>query len=170
VESVRVNMGEPVFSSAKIPLRLPAGSARDNFIHQPVVVDGQSYLGTAVSMGNPHLVIQMPDIDALDLPVLGPKFEAHDMFPARINTEFIQVISKTHVRMRVWERGSGETLACGTGACAVLAACVAEKLTERKVTVELRGGKLVIEWADDNFVYMTGPATEVFSGEFRVRD
>ncbi|MDR2826319.1 MAG: diaminopimelate epimerase [Deltaproteobacteria bacterium] len=169
VTLVRVNMGEPEFVPAAIPMRLPAAYTNNNFINQAVALDGQSYLGTAVSMGNPHLVIPLPDIDALDLPVLGPKFEHHEFFPARVNTEFIEVISKTHVRMRVWERGSGETLACGTGACAVLAACVANKLTERRADIELRGGTLLIEWGSDNIIYMTGPATEVFSGVFTVR-
>jgi diaminopimelate epimerase len=173
VAGVRVNMGEPVFTPAHIPMRLPDHYAQDEncadkFVCRPLTVAGRNYAGTAVSMGNPHLVIQCPDIDSLHLPSLGPKFEHHEFFPARVNTEFIQIISKTHVRMRVWERGSGETLACGTGACAALAACVANNWTERAASIELRGGILLVEWAEDGNIYMTGPATEVFTGTFRV--
>ena len=164
VDRVRVDMGAPIIVPADIPMRAPGQS----FIDQAIVVEGKTWRGTAVSMGNPHLVVQVPDLD-LDLPKIGPAFEFHEMFPERVNTEFIQVISRTHVRMRVWERGSGETMACGTGACAVLVACALEGLTERKAEVELRGGTLLIEWAENNTVYMTGPATEVCTGQFKVR-
>jgi diaminopimelate epimerase len=169
VAGARVNMGEPAFVPADIPMRLPADYARDNFICRPLTVKGQSYAGTALSMGNPHLVVRCECVDALDLPDLGPAFEHHEFFPSRVNTEFIQLVSRTHVRMRVWERGSGETLACGTGACAALVACAANNWTERKAEIELRGGTLLVEWGKDNCVYMTGPAAEVFSGLFRIR-
>jgi diaminopimelate epimerase len=164
VERVRVDMGAPVIVPADIPMKAPGRS----FIDQPVVVAGKTWRGTAVSMGNPHLVVPVPDLN-LDLPKIGPAFEFHELFPERVNTEFIQVLSRTHVRMRVWERGSGETMACGTGACAVLAACVLAGLTERRAEVELRGGSLLIEWAENNTIYMTGPAAEVCTGQFKVR-
>jgi diaminopimelate epimerase len=122
-------------------------------------------------MGNPHCVTFVDMVDPLELEKIGPKFEHHPFFPKRVNTEFVQVISPTELRMRVWERGSGETWACGTGACAAAVAAVLNKKAERRVLVHLRGGDLTIEWrAADNHVYMTGPAEEVFEGTIDIGD
>lgn len=171
---VRVDMGVPVLNAADVPTKLPATN------NQPVVnsrldVDGVSWNVTCVSMGNPHCVTfskegsQNLQVDELNLADIGPKFEHHNMFPARINTEFVQVYSRSHVKMRVWERGAGATLACGTGACAVVVAAVLEGRTERRCTVDLPGGPLEIEWKEeDNHVYMTGPAEVVFYGSVPV--
>ena len=162
VGSVRVDMGQAVLEPKKIPL----DAKGKDFIDQEIVVDGKKYRGTAVSMGNPHFVIPVDNVDTLDLEAIGPSFEHHKLFPKRVNTEFVQVLSKDEVRMRVWERGSGETLACGTGACATAVACALNGWTDRDVTVHLLGGDLFIEWDKDNTVYMTGPATTVFDGEY----
>ena len=136
---------------------------------RPVEVDGAGYDITAVSMGNPHAVVFMKGIDDLDLPKIGPSFEHHRLFPQRTNTEFVEVISSTKVRMRVWERGAGETLACGTGACAVAVACVLNNLTGRELDVELKGGTLHIHWDEiSNHVYMTGGAVTVFTGTYHI--
>lgn len=164
VSSVTVDMGKPVIKPADIPMKADG----DTFINKEITVNGKAVKGTGVSMGNPHFVVPMQNIASLDLPLIGPSFEHHELFPERVNTEFIEVVSRQKVRMRVWERGSGETLACGTGACAVLAACVLNKYTDKKATVELRGGELIIEWADDGIIYMTGPARECFSGEIEL--
>lgn len=164
VSSVTVDMGKPVVKPCDIPMNADG----DTFINREISVGGALIKGTGVSMGNPHFVVTMHDIASLDLPVIGPNFEHHELFPERVNTEFIEVVSRQKVRMRVWERGSGETLACGTGACAVLVACVLNNYTDRKAVIELRGGELVINWADDGIVYMTGPAREVFSGEIEL--
>ena len=139
------------------------------FVARPVEVDGAGYDITAVSMGNPHAVVFMKGIDDLDLPKIGPSFEHHRLFPQRTNTEFVEVISSTKVRMRVWERGAGETLACGTGACAVAVACVLNNLTGRELDVELKGGTLHIHWDEiSNHVYMTGGAVTVFTGTYHI--
>lgn len=131
-----------------------------------ISVNGNCYTGIAVSMGNPHFVVQVDDVDAMNLPAVGPGFEHHEMFPNRTNTEFIRVVSPREIQMRVWERGSGETLACGTGACASLAAMATAGLVEREVTVHLLGGDLYIRWDEgDGHIYMTGPAATVFEGE-----
>lgn len=164
VERVRVAMGAPGLTPADIPMQAEG----DSFIGQDIMVNGRRYRGTAVSMGNPHLVLPVPGLSSLDLTQIGPFFEHHALFPRRVNTEFIQVLGRDRVRIRVWERGSGETLACGTGACAVLVACVLDKETDRKATIELRGGELEVEWSDDGIVYMTGTAEFVFSGEYIV--
>lgn len=164
VSSVTVDMGKPVVKPCDIPMNADG----DTFINREISVGGALIKGTGVSMGNPHFVVTMHDIASLNLPVIGPNFEHHELFPERVNTEFIEVVSRQKVRMRVWERGSGETLACGTGACAVLVACVLNNYTDRKAVIELRGGELVINWADDGIVYMTGPAREVFSGEIEL--
>jgi diaminopimelate epimerase len=164
VRGVRVNMGAPVLKPADIPMNAPG----ERFVDGEIQVLGQTYRGTAVSMGNPHLVVPCPDLCALRLEAVGPAFERHALFPKRVNTEFVEVVNRSHIRMRVWERGSGETLACGTGACAALTACALNGWTERKAVVELRGGSLDVEWAGDNNVYMSGPASFVFSGEFFV--
>lgn len=164
VSHVTVDMGKPIIKPCDIPMKAEG----DTFINREICVGGASIKGTAVSMGNPHFVVTMHDIASLDLPAIGPNFEHHELFPERVNTEFIEVVSRQKVRMRVWERGSGETLACGTGACAVLVACALNQYTDRKATIELRGGDLTIEWAEDGIVYMTGPAREVFSGEIEL--
>ena len=166
VTGATVDMGAPVLAPADIPAILPDGVDKPQFVDCPVTVDGKVYRVTAVSMGNPHAVIFQQGIDELDLPEIGPKFEHHPLFPQRTNTEFVEVLSTSRVRMRVWERGTGETLACGTGACAVAVACVLNELTSRTVDVELRGGVLHIVWDKaDNHVYMSGPAATVFDGE-----
>jgi diaminopimelate epimerase len=164
VEAVRVHMGRPALAPADIPME--AGG--DSFVDRDIFVDGTTFRGTAVSMGNPHLVIPVPDAAGFDLERFGPLCERHPWFPKRVNTEFVQVLDRGRIRMRVWERGSGETLACGTGACAALVACSLNGWTERKAVLELRGGELEIEWAEDGAVYMTGGATIVFSGEYVV--
>ncbi|HJA79629.1 diaminopimelate epimerase [uncultured Desulfovibrio sp.] len=165
ITGATVDMGAPVLNPADIPANLPEGMEGKPFVNCPVMVDGVTYEVTAVSMGNPHAVIFLRGIDSLDLPDLGPKFEHHPLFPQRTNTEFVEVVSRSRVRMRVWERGTGETLACGTGACAVAVACVLNELTERSVDVELPGGVLRIVWDKaDNHVYMSGPASKVFDG------
>ncbi len=158
---VRVDMGEPILEAARIPVKLS-----DPVVDTPLEVDGQAWRVTCVSMGNPHCVVYVDDVDGVEVPAIGPSFEDHAVFPQRVNTEFIQVVSRTHLRMRVWERGAGETLACGTGACAALVATVLNDKCDRKATLSLRGGDLEIEWSEaDGHVYMTGPAVEVFSGE-----
>lgn len=149
VETVTVDMGEPVPAS---PVLLE--------------VDGKSWRARPVSMGNPHLILFLDEIDSLDLSKLGPCFEYHPAFPDRTNTEFVEVLDRTHLKMRVWERGSGETLACGTGACAALVAAVLEGRCERRATVQLLGGELSIRWDTDNHISMTGPAVTVFEGDW----
>ncbi len=159
---VTVDMGAPITDTALIP----AKSDKDLIIREPITVDDQIYEITCVSMGNPHAVVFVEDTASLPLKTIGPKFEHHEMFPERINTEFIQVIDRSHIRMRVWERGSGETLACGTGACASVVACILNGLTEHEVTVHLLGGDLKIRYDEkQNTVFMTGPAVKVFDGE-----
>ncbi|WP_099468792.1 diaminopimelate epimerase [Konateibacter massiliensis] len=159
---VKVNMGSPELNPAKIPVVADGESV----IAAPIEVDGKNYNMTCVSMGNPHAVIYMDNVKDLDLEKIGPGFENHERFPKRINTEFAKVIDRETIDMRVWERGSGETLACGTGACATAVASILNGLTEDKVTVRLLGGDLMVEWnRSENKVYMTGPATIVFEGE-----
>lgn len=164
VTAARVDMGAPVLD----PKRIPVEDTGKDFIDREITAGGKKYRATAVSMGNPHLVVPVTDVDSLDLAAIGPLFENHKLFPKRINTEFVQVVSKKEVCMRVWERGSGETLACGTGACATAVACALNKLTERKVTVRLAGGALEIDWDKSGTVFMTGGATHVFDGEYLV--
>lgn len=165
VESVTVDMGEPILQASTIPVQFDGMG--ETIVDQRIEVTGLEYFITAVSMGNPHAVLLMHEIDSLDLPAIGPGFENHPWFPRRTNTEFVEVKDPRHIRMRVWERGAGETLACGTGASAAVVACVLNNRTEREVEVELRGGTLQIRWdADDNHIYMTGPAVTVFSGEY----
>ena len=162
VSTVRVDMGEPILEPVNIPMDFPG----DYAIQVPVTVRGKEYLLNGVSMGNPHAVIFTEGIDSLNLPVIGPDFEHNELFPKRTNTEFVEFIDNEHVRMRVWERGAGETLACGTGACAVLVAGVFSGNLHRKAKVDLLGGTLQIEWnAENNHVYMTGDAVTVFEGE-----
>ncbi|MBI3756719.1 MAG: diaminopimelate epimerase [Deltaproteobacteria bacterium] len=164
VARVTVDMGEPILDGPRIPV-----AAAGEMINQPLTVAGQSYQVTCVSMGNPHCVTFVDAVDPLELAKIGPKFEHHPLFPKRINTEFIQMVSPTELNMRVWERGSGETWACGTGACAAAVAAVLNQKASRRVTIHLRGGDLEIEWrAEDNHVYMTGPAEEVFEGTIEI--
>ncbi|MCI0502770.1 MAG: diaminopimelate epimerase, partial [Fusobacteria bacterium] len=133
---------------------------------EPLVIEGIEYRITCVSMGNPHCISYIDDVRAFNLETIGPKIENHEIFPKRINAEFAKVVDRKNIDMRVWERGSGETLACGTGACATLVASVLNDYTDRKATLHLLGGDLEIEWNEtDNNVYMTGPATTVFQGE-----
>jgi diaminopimelate epimerase len=162
VTQVRVNMGTPRLERSEIPMLGPAGRV----VSEPLEVDGRAVAITAVSMGNPHAVVRIEGHPA-DFPVteLGPKLETHPVFPARANIEFVQIVSRGEIRQRTWERGAGETLACGTGASAVAVACALNGWTERQVLIHLTGGDLEIDWANDGQVYMTGPAVEVFSGE-----
>lgn len=169
VSGATVDMGEPILVPERIPVEFaPVPSAageEQRCIAHPIQVDGRAYAVTAVSMGNPHAVVFMQGIDELDLPQLGPQFERHPFFPQRTNTEFVEVLSSDRIRMRVWERGAGETMACGTGACAAAVACVLNGHAKRQVDVELRGGLLHINWNPaDNHVFMTGPAATVFEG------
>lgn len=164
VSSVKVNMGSPILTAKMIPVV----SDKEQVINQPLDVNGTVWNITAVSMGNPHAVTYMEDVDSLDIEKVGPMFENHINFPDRINTEFVKVIDRRTLQMRVWERGSGETLACGTGACAVAVASTLNGLVDEDVpiTVKLLGGDLQILWnRQENLVYMTGPATTVFEGE-----
>ncbi len=163
VEKVTVDMGEPILDAALIPVT----SDKNRVINEPVAFNSEiRYNITTVSMGNPHAVIFTTDILQLDLPKIGPVIENATIFPRRTNTEFIEVLTNNHVKMRVWERGSGETMACGTGACASVVAGVLNGLISRRTTVELLGGELTIEWKEeDNHVYLTGGATTVFEGE-----
>ena len=163
VESVRVCMGSPEFEPARIPVDATGGA----FIDQPVEVGGNVWNVTALSVGNPHAVVFVEDVDWLDLPSLGPLFENHPLFPERVNTEFVQVIDRSTLKMRVWERGSGETMACGTGSTAALAAAVVNGRCENSARLLLRGGELLIECdRDKNLIYMTGPAVTVYDGEW----
>lgn len=161
VKQVRVDMGEPVLRAEEIPVVCGSEQA----VAEAIEVEGREYKMTCVSMGNPHAVVYMEDVADLEIEKAGPFFENHPRFPRRVNTEFVKVLDRNTVEMRVWERGSGETLACGTGCCAVAVACVLNGLTERRVTVKVLGGALEIEWDEaNNRVYMTGPAETVFEG------
>lgn len=164
VSSVKVNMGSPILNAKTIPVV----SEKEQVINEPLTVNGETYHITAVSMGNPHAIVYMDDVKNLNIAEIGPMFENHINFPDRINTEFVKVIDRHTLQMRVWERGSGETLACGTGACAVAVASTLNGLVDEDVpvTVKLLGGDLEILWnRQENLVYMTGPATTVFEGE-----
>lgn len=161
---VRVDMGSPILTPAQIPVIADEAEA----VAVPILVDETEYQMTCVSIGNPHAVIFMDDIEHLEIEKIGPKFEHHERFPNRVNTEFVKVLDRQTASMRVWERGSGETLACGTGACAVAVACILGGYTENKVTVKLLGGDLLIEWdREQNKIYMTGPAEVVFDGVWK---
>ena len=165
VKSVKVDMGSPELN----PTQIPIVAEGDSVIDAPIIVDGAEYRMTGVSMGNPHTVVYIDDVQGLEIEKIGPKFEKHERFPDRINTEFARVIDRKTVEMRVWERGSGETLACGTGACAVAVASILNGLTDDIVTVKLLGGDLLIEWdREKNKVYMTGPAEVSFEGEIEI--
>ncbi|MBT9316961.1 diaminopimelate epimerase [Leptothoe spongobia] len=161
---ITVNMGQPRLLAGDIPTLLT--EAGDKVIDQPITVANHSYQVTCVSMGNPHCIIFVEDTDAVPLAQLGPLFENHPVFPQRTNTEFIQIVRPDYLKMLVWERGAGATLACGTGACASLVAAVLNGKSDRKATIELPGGPLQIDWStSDNHIYMTGSAVLVFSGE-----
>ena len=164
VSLVRVDMGRPILEPENIPVQAEGSRVVD----EPLTVDGKEYRMTCVSMGNPHAVIFVDqDVRKLPLEQIGPSFESHERFPKRINTEFARVLDRRTVEMRVWERGSGETLACGTGTCATAVACVLNGLTEDEITVHLLGGDLYIKWdREKDTVYMTGPAETVFDGEW----
>lgn len=162
VSLVKVNMGSPVLKAEDIPVV----SEKEQVIDEPIIIEGTAYRMTAVSMGNPHAVVYVEDVKGLEIEKIGPLFENHKRFPRRVNTEFVHVIDDRTVEIRVWERGSGETLACGTGACAVAVACILNGLTQEEVTVKLLGGDLIIWWnREENKVYMTGPAKVVYDGE-----
>ena len=164
---IRVNMGTPILEASKIPVI----SEKEKVIDEPIVAGNKEYRITAVSMGNPHAVTYIDDVKGLDIEKIGPQFEHHSIFPDRVNTEFVKVLDRNTVEMRVWERGSGETLACGTGACAVAVASILNGYTEDEVTVKLLGGDLKIYWdRKENLVYMTGPAEVVFDGEIKLPD
>lgn len=161
VETVKVNMGAPELTAALVPVLCDSVQAVD----EPITVRGRAYKMTCVSMGNPHAVVFLDDVENLAIEEIGPYFESHERFPKRTNTEFVNVIDRNTVQMRVWERGTGETLACGTGACATVVACVLNGLTEETVKVKLLGGDLTVTWdREADLVYMTGPAVTVFEG------
>ena len=188
VEAATVNMGAPIFEPEEIPVNLSEGYAPEKLtnvikdslsgvlegeedsrvaIRMPIILNDTFYYGTCVSMGNPHCVVFVDSLKNFPIESIGPSFEMNKLFPDRVNTEFVEIIDRTHVKMRVWERGSGETMACGTGACAVAVASILNGKTEKELTVSLLGGDLKIRWdTDQNLVFMTGPATTVFEGEF----
>ena len=161
--AARVNMGAPILTPREIPTKFDG----ETVVSQNLTIDDTTYAVTCVSMGNPHCVLYTDDVHAPDLPRIGPKFENHEMFPDRINTEFVHIVSETEFDMRVWERGSGETLACGTGACAATVASILNGYCKRdtEIKVNLLGGTLYINWTADGDVYMTGPAETVCTGE-----
>jgi len=161
VSKARVNMGQPSLLRKDLPM---TGDADAQCVHEPLEVDGQTLQVTCVSVGNPHCCIFVDDADAVDLSEIGPKIENHPAFPERINVHFVQIIDRGEVKMATWERGSGITLACGTGATATCVACAVTGKTDRHVLAHLPGGDLELEWAADDHVYMTGPATQVFEG------
>lgn len=165
VKLVKVDMGSPEL----VPENIPIVADGNRVIDEPINVNGTEYRMTGVSMGNPHAVVYVEDVKGLDIETIGPAFENHERFPNRVNTEFVKVLDQNTVEMRVWERGSGETMACGTGACAVAVACILNGFTEDKVTVKLLGGDLQIEWDKEaDKIYMTGPAEVSFDGEINL--
>ena len=165
VSLVEVDMGAPKLLPEEIPI-LPVTQGQKQIVDEPILVGGKEYRMTGVSMGNPHIVVYVEDVKSLQIEKVGPLFENHERFPNRINTEFARVTDRHTVEMRVWERGSGETLACGTGACAVAAASILNGMTEDQVTVKLIGGDLRIRWdKESGHIFMTGPAAVVYDGE-----
>ena len=168
VSSVEVDMGTAIL----VPKEIPVLSDLNRFINEPIIIDAKTYHTTCVSMGNPHAVVYCDDVDSLSLETIGPKFEFNPLFPDRINTEFVQIIDENTVKMRVWERGSGETWACGTGACAVSVACVLNGYCKpgQEIHVQLRGGNLRITYNEDGSVIMKGPATKVFDGTIEYKE
>lgn len=167
VSMVKVNMGSPILE----PELIPAVFEGEQVVDAPIMVEGEEFKVTCVSMGNPHAVVFVNQTGEMNLEEIGPYFEHHAAFPNRTNTEFVEVVDRKHVKMRVWERGTGETLACGTGCCATVVAAVLNGLTDTEVEVEVLGGKIQIFWdREENLVYMTGPATTVFEGEIDIED
>lgn len=187
---VRVDMGVPIFEPGKIPVRIVQssefvppphppltkggrGGVKEGFrgiIDYPLKIEDREFKITCISMGNPHAVIVVDNVSGFPVAYYGPMIESHHLFPNRTNVEFVEVLNPSEIRMRVWERGAGETMACGTGASAAAVASHLKGLTEKSVTVHLNGGDLSIEWAGDNHVYMTGPAAEVFTGEINLKN
>ena len=169
VTLVQVNMGNPILAPAEVPVTVEATQETADgpaVVNAPIMVDNTEYHMTCVSMGNPHAIVFMEGVKDLDIEKIGPKFEHHTCFPNRTNTEFVEILDRKNVFMRVWERGTGETLACGTGCCATAVACVLNGLTDEEITVKLLGGELHIKWdRKENLVYMTGPAKIVFECE-----
>ena len=165
VALVKIDMGEPILKPADIPVK----SSGERFVSEPVTIMDRTFNVTCVSMGNPHAISYIDGVDSFPLEVYGPLMEVNELYPRRINSEFVEVLDRKTLKMRVWERGAGETLACGTGACAVAVSSILNGLSERSVTVKLLGGDLMIEWnEEDNHVYMTGPAVTVFEGEVEI--
>lgn len=165
VSSVTVDMGEPVFE----PENIPVVSENEIVIDEPIVVNGQEYRMTCVSVGNPHAVVFLDDVAGLEMKKIGPYFENHERFPKRMNIEFVRIIDRSHMEMRVWERGTGETLASGTGCCAAVAAGIVNGLVNHKVAVREPGGETLVDWVKkENRIYMAGPAETVFEGEIDV--
>lgn len=162
IEKVRVNMGSPILKAEEVPVI----SDNETVVDEEITVNGKTYKMTCVSMGNPHAVVFMKGVRDLDIEAVGPFFENHERFPRRTNTEFVEILDREHVFMRVWERGTGETLACGTGCCATTVACILNGLTENSIDVEVLGGHIQVEWnKEENAVYMTGPAKVSFDGK-----
>ena len=165
VTFVTVNMGAPITK----PSLIPVISDKEIMIKEPITIGDQVYEITCVSMGNPHAIVFVEDTSAVRIETLGPLFDFNKIFPERVNTEFVHVVDRTHINMRVWERGSGETLACGTGACASVMACILNGLTDNEVTVSLLGGELTIRYDEEKkVIFMTGPAVKVFDGEIEL--
>ena len=164
VTAVEVDMGVPVLEGERIPV---AGFGAEQVVAQPLMVDGTEYRMTCVSMGNPHCVIFVDDAEHFSLAELGAQFENHPAFPRKINTEFVEVRDRTHARMRVWERGAGITLACGTGTCATLTAGVLNDVLDRAAEIEVDGGVIHVAWHENGHIFMTGPAEPVFTGEWQ---
>lgn len=164
---VRVNMGSPILVPDQIPVKITGQQA----VNVPICVEGQEYHMTCVSMGNPHAVVFVDGTDDMNLEQIGPLFEHHELFPKRTNTEFVQIVDRQHVKMRVWERGTGETLACGTGCSATAVACALNGLTDDQITVNVLGGEIEVTWdRERNLVYMGGPAATVFEGEINIEE
>lgn len=161
---IKVNMGEPILKASQVPVNSDNEQVIDEIIYIPETEE--EYRMTCVSMGNPHAVVFLEDVDNLQIEKIGPYFENHVRFPNRTNTEFVKILDRNNVQMRVWERGTGETLACGTGCCATAVACILNGLTENEVNVHVLGGKIKVLWdRESNLIYMTGPAETVFEGE-----
>lgn len=163
--TITVNMGAPILTAKEVPVV----SDKEQVVDEPITINGKEYKMTCVSMGNPHCIVFVDDTASFPLEEVGPAFECNEVFPKRTNTEFIQILDRDTVNMRVWERGSGETLACGTGACASTVACILNGFTNDEITLHLLGGDLLVRWdKKENLVYMTGPATVVFDGEIDI--
>jgi diaminopimelate epimerase len=168
---VTVEMGPPILAPAKIPARLGDPAGAGPLLDVPLRVDDEALRISSLSMGNPHCVLYVPSVDAVPVATLGPRIERHDAFPNRVNVEFVEVVSRHHVRQRTWERGTGETLACGSGACATAVASILRGVADSPLRVELRGGDLEIAWAGGaTSVFMTGPAATVFTGTVELEE